>query len=313
MNSGADVIQIIDDHFPKMSKGHKAIANYIKEHYDEAVFLTAAKIGQSLGISESTVVRFASSLGYKGFPEFQAALADWVKNKLNTVQKIGAKYGRSTQSEILSSVLTGDIEKIQDTLGDIDPDAFENAVDMILAAENVYVMGLRSCEPLAGFLSFYLNMIRGNVNLIRTTSVSETFEQMIRVNDKDCVIGISFPRYSMRTLKVMEFARDRNARIISITDNQYSPMCMYSSCQLFARSDMVSIVDSLVAPLSVINALVVALCLKAPDAVKDNLETLESTWSNYQVYLGDEINFIDDEPMLDYSLHKDLLGDNHDK
>ena len=308
MTNNADVIQITDEHYPKMSKGHKAIAGYIKEHYDEAVFLTAAKIGSSLGISESTVVRFASSLGYKGFPEFQAALADWVKNKLNTVQKVSAKYGRSTQSEILSSVLSGDIEKIQDTLNEIDPDAFEAAVDMILAADNVYVMGLRSCEPLANFLGFYLNMIRGGVHLIRTTSVSETFEQMIRVGPKDCVIGISFPRYSMRTLKVMEFARDRNARIISITDNQYSPMCMYSSCQLFAHSDMVSIVDSLVAPLSVINALVVGLCLKAPDAVKDNLETLENTWSNYQVYLSDEINFIDDEPMLDYSLHKDLMG-----
>ncbi len=313
MNSNLDVIQVIDEHYPKMSKGHKAIATYIKEHYDEAVFLTAAKIGGILNISESTVVRFASSLGYKGFPEFQESLAVWVKNKLNTVQKVSAKYGKSTQSEILSSVLGGDIERIQDTLTDIDPVAFENAVDMLLEAKTVYIMGLRSCEPLAGFLAFYLNMIRGNVVLLRSTSVSETFEQMIRVDDKDCVVGISFPRYSMRTLKVLEFAKDRNARIISITDNQYSPMRMYSTCNLYTRSDMVSIVDSLVAPLSVINALVVALCLKAPEEVKENLETLEETWSNYQVYLSDEINFIDDEPMLNYSLTKDLFGNDRNE
>lgn len=290
-----------------MSKGHKAVANFIKDNYNDVVFMTAAKIGENLGISESTVVRFATRIGFDGFPEFQEALAEWVKNKFNTVQKVGAKYGRSTQSEILMSVLSGDIEKIQDTMGELDPDAFETAVNTILEAENVYIIGLRSCEPLADFLSFYLNMVRGHVTLLKTTSVSETFEQMIRITDKDCLIAISFPRYSMRTLKVMEFAKDRNARIISITDGPQSPMRMYSFCTLFARSDMVSIVDSLVAPLSVINALVVALCLKAPEAVKENLEVLEDTWSNYQVYLNDEINFIDDEPMLDYSLKRDLL------
>ena len=307
MNNLTDVIEIIDANFAKMSKGHKAIANFVKENYNEAVFMTAAKIGAELGISESTVVRFATKIGYDGFPEFQDALAEWVKSKLNSVQKVGAKYGRSSQSEIITSVLEGDIEKIQDTMTGIDPDNFELAVEMLLEAENVYIIGLRSCEPLANFLSFYLNMVRGNVVLLRTTSVSETFEQMIRVSEKDLVVGISFPRYSMRTLKALEFARDRKARVISITDTQYSPMCMYSSCNLFARSDMVSIVDSLVAPLSVINALVVALCLKAPDAVRQNLEMLEETWSNYQVYLNDEIDFIDDEPMLDYSLRKDLL------
>lgn len=302
-----DAIQKINEAFPKMSKGHKAIANFIKENYNEAVFMTAAKIGETLGVSESTVVRFATRIGYKGFPEFQEALSVWVRDKMSSVSKVGAKYGRSSQSEVILSVLSGDIEKIQDTMNDIDPEAFEQAVNTILESKHVYIVGLRSCEPLADFLSFYLNMIRGDVTLLRTTSVSETFEQMIRVDENDCVIGISFPRYSMRTLKALEFARDRNARVISITDTQYSPMCMYSSCNLFARSDMVSIVDSLVAPLSVINALVVALCLKAPEAVKENLEALESTWSNYQVYLGDEINFIDDEPMLDYSLKRDLM------
>ena len=212
--------------------------------------------------------------------------------------------GRSSQSEILTSVLSADIEKIQDTIDNLDPAAFESAVATILEAETIYIMGLRSNEPLAAFLHFYLNMIRGKVFFLNTSSVSETFEQMIHIGPKDCFIGISFPRYSMRTLKAMEFANDRNAKVIAITDSIHSPMNLYSSCNLLARSDMVSVVDSLVAPLSVINALVVALCLKCPEQVRKNLETLEETWNNYQVYLNDEIDFIDDEPMLDYSLRR---------
>ena len=297
-----DIINRMNEKYIKMSKGHKAIAAYISDHYDQAAFMTAAKLGETVGVSESTVVRFAMHLGYEGYPEFQNALAEWVKNKLNSVQKMGAKYGKSTQSEILTSVLSADIEKIQDTIVNLDPAAFEAAVDIILGAQTIYLIGVRSCEPLADFLHFYLNMIRGNVVLIKTTSVSEMFEQMIRVGEKDAVIGISFPRYSMRTLKAMEFANDRNAKVITITDSIHSPMNLYSSCNLLARSDMVSIVDSLVAPLSVINALVVALCLRRPDDVKRNLETLEDVWNNYQVYLNDEINFIDEEPILNYSL-----------
>lgn len=297
-----DIITRMNEKYIKMSKGHKAIAAYISDHYDQAAFMTAAKLGETVGVSESTVVRFAMHLGYEGYPEFQNALAEWVKNKLNSVQKMGAKYGKSTQSEILTSVLSADIEKIQDTIVNLDPAAFEAAVDIILGAQTIYLIGVRSCEPLADFLHFYLNMIRGNVVLIKTTSVSEMFEQMIRVGEKDAVIGISFPRYSMRTLKAMEFANDRNAKVITITDSIHSPMNLYSSCNLLARSDMVSIVDSLVAPLSVINALVVALCLRRSDDVKRNLETLEDVWNNYQVYLNDEINFIDEEPILNYSL-----------
>ena len=297
-----DIITRMNEKFMRMSKGHKAIAAYISDHYDQAVFMTAAKLGDTVGVSESTVVRFATGLGYDGYPEFQKALESWVTDKLNTVQKIGAKYGNSTQSEILHSVLSVDIEKIQDTLVNLDAVAFEAAVDIILEAKTVYLVGVRSCEPLADFLHFYLNMIRGNVVLVKTTSVTEMFEQMIRIGERDAIIGISFPRYSMRTLKAMEFANDRNAKVITITDSIHSPMNLYSSCNLLARSDMVSIVDSLVAPLSVINALVVALCLKQPEEVKRNLETLEDVWNNYQVYLNDEINFIDEEPMLNYSL-----------
>lgn len=299
-----DIITRINEHYSKMSKGQKAISAFIYDHYDQAVFMTAAKLGETVGVSESTVVRYAMFIGYNGYPEFQRDLEDWVQNKINSVQKIGAKYGKSTQSEILTSVLEADIEKIQDTIQSLDPVAFETAVDIILEAKNVYVMGVRSCEPLADFLHFYLNMIRGNVILLKTTSVSETFEQMIRIDEQDAMIGISFPRYSMRTLKAMEFANDRNAKVITVTDSVHSPMNLYSSCNLLARSDMVSIVDSLVAPLSVINALVVAMCLKRPEDVKMNLKNLEEAWNNYQVYLNDEINFIDEEPMLNYSLRK---------
>lgn len=293
-----DTISRINDKFNKMSKSHKKVATFILDHYEQAAFMTAAKLGTTVGISESTVVRFAYCLGYEGYPEFQDALAEWVKNKLNSVQKIGAKYGKSTQSEILTSVLTTDMENISDTIEHVDPQAFETAVETVLNAEHVYIIGIRSCEPLARFLYFYLNMIRGNVILLASTSTSEIFEQMIRIDEKDAMIGISFPRYSMRTLKAMEFANDRNAKVITITDSAHSPMNLYSSCNLLARSDMVSIVDSLVAPLSVINALIVAICLKHPEEVKGNLETLEEAWGNYQVYLNDEINFMNEETML---------------
>ncbi|MGN0279899.1 MAG: MurR/RpiR family transcriptional regulator [Lachnospiraceae bacterium] len=304
MENRYDIITRINEHYGKMSKGQKAISAFIYDHYDQAVFMTAAKLGETVGVSESTVVRYATYIGYSGYPEFQRDLEDWVQNKINSVQKIGAKYGKSSQSEILTSVLQADMEKLQDTIHNLDPVAFETAVDIILEAKTVYVMGVRSCEPLADFLHFYLNMIRGNVVLLKTTSVSETFEQMIRIDEQDAMIGISFPRYSMRTLKAMEFANDRNAKVITITDSVHSPMNLYSSCNLLARSDMVSIVDSLVAPLSVINALVVAMCLKRPEDVKKNLKNLEEAWNNYQVYLNDEINFIDEEPMLNYPLRK---------
>lgn len=294
-----DVVGVIDEFYPKMSKGHKVIANYIRENYDNAVFMTAAKIGEEIGVSESTVVRFASNLGYNGFPDFQACLAEWVKNRMNSVQKVGAKYGNSSQSQIIDSVLNGDIDRIGDTLGDIDVVNFEAIVDTLLEAKTVYIAGIRTSSPLADFLAFYLNMIRGNVVCLTTTSASETFEQMIRITKDDAFVGISFPRYSMRALKAMEFASDRNATVIAITDSMHSPMCMYSTLNLFAKTDMVSIVDSLVAPLSVINALVVALCLKAPDAVNENLTNLENAWNNYQVYYNDEINYLDNKPVID--------------
>jgi DNA-binding MurR/RpiR family transcriptional regulator len=305
MEERIDAITRINQNYKTMSKSHKKLATFVLDQYDNAAFMTAAKLAKTVGVSEATVVRFAYALGYEGYPEFQEALAEWVKSKLNSVQKIGAKYGNSTQQEIISSVLGADIEKIDDTVENLDSQAFEMAVDSILVAKRVYIIGIRSCKPLAEFLQFYLNMVRDDVILIDSTSTSEIFEQMLRINENDVVIGISFPRYSMRTLKALEMANDKNAKVITITDSIHSPMCLYSSCNLFARSDMVSIVDSLVAPLSLINALVVAICLKKPEDVKSSLESLEYAWDNYQVYLKDEINFID-EDMLNTPLQEQM-------
>ncbi len=294
-----NIIARINRNYSGMSKGHKAIASYIKSHYDQAAFLTAAKMGEKLHVSESTVIRFASGLGYSGYPQMQGALAAMVKGKLHhSVDRIGAAYGQSTQSEVLSSVLNRDAENIRHTLGQADPVSFESAVDLITKADTVYVLGIRSCQPLADFFAFYLQMIRENVVQVKTTSVSEIFEQMIRIGEKDCMIGISFPRYSMRTLKAMEFANARNAKVITVTDSIHSPMNLYSSCNLLAKSDTVSIVDSLVAPLSLMNALVVGLCLKQPERVRKNLETLEEVWGNYQVYMNDEMDYMDEDAMF---------------
>lgn len=298
MDRERDIITRINEKFPHMSKGHKAIAAFILEHYDQAAFMTAARLGRQLHVSESTVVRFASGIGYSGYPEMQAELAARVTSRLNAVERVGVKYAGRSQSEVIESVLASDMENIRATTESLDAAAFDAAVDILLEAKTVYVIGIRSCAPLAEFLSFYLNMVRGGILLLKTTSLSEVFEQMLRVGREDAVIGIGFPRYSMRTLKALEFANDRNAKVITITDSVHSPMCLYSSCNLFAVSDMVSIVDSLVAPLSVINALVVALCLKQPQTVRESLESLEGVWNNYQVSMHDEIDRIDEDSLF---------------
>ena len=294
MEARNDIITRINGKYASMSKGHKAIAAYLSEHFDQAAFMTAARLGETLKVSESTIVRFAMGLGYKGYPQMQEAVAELLKGRIHAAKNLEEKYSGRSQSEVLAAVLDSDIEKLKDTIENLDPVAFETAVDLILEAQNVYVLGIRSCEPLAGFLAFYLRMLRGNVVQVKTSSASEIFEQMLMVGPEDCVIGISFPRYSMRTLKAMEFANDRNASVITLTDSVHSPMNLYSSCNLLARSDMVSVVDSLVAPLSVINALVVAICLKQPERVKQNIEMLEKTWDSYQVSMNDEINFINE-------------------
>lgn len=289
-NSTNELIARIEAKYDKMSKGQKRLADYVCQNYDKAVFLTAARLGEIVGVSESTVVRFATQLGYKGYPGFQKALEELVRNKLNSIQRMEVTYGRISQSEILETVLHSDIEKIKLTLAAIDHKAFNLAIDTILNARKIYVIGIRSCAPLASFLTFYLNLVCEDVTAVNTNSSSEIFEQLIRIGEEDVIIGISFPRYSMRTLKALEFASNRKAKVITLTDSIHSPMNLYSSCNLIARSDMASIVDSLVAPLSVVNALIVALCMKKQKEVVSTLEMLEKIWGEYQVYSGDELN-----------------------
>lgn len=306
MSNTNELTNRINQKYSSMSKGQKLLATYISDNYDKAVFLTAEKLGKVVGVSESTVVRFATYLGYKGYPEFQKALEEMVRNKLNSIQRMEVTYGRISQSKILETVLQSDAEKINKTLDAIDQDAFELATDIILNAEHIYIIGIRSCAPLASFLAFYFNLIFDNVHLLQTNNSSEIFEQMVRISEKDVIIGISFPRYSMRTLKAMEFANNRNAKVITLTDSVHSPMNLYSSCNLIAHSDMASIVDSLVAPLSVINALIVALCMKKQNDVAKTLEMLEDIWGEYQVYENDEINHIDDHLKMRYAKLEDI-------
>lgn len=293
-----ELLKQIDEGYAKFSKGQKKLADYIRQEYDKAAFLTAAKMGEEVGVSESTVVRFATALGYDGYPEFQKALGEVVRMKLNSIQRMEVTYGRISQGEILASVLQSDIEKIKQTMETIDRDTFELAVDTILSARKIYVIGIRSCAPLASFLAFYLNMVCDNVVSVSTNSASEIFEQMVRIGEEDVIIGISFPRYSMRTLKALEFASNRKAKVITLTDSIHSPMTLYSSCNLIARSDMASIVDSLVAPLSIINALVVALCMKKQTEVVETLETMEQIWDEYQVYSKDELDMVKEKVEL---------------
>ena len=293
MGTEENLLSRMNTQYHKFSKGQKKLVSYITDNYDKAAFFTAAKLGETVGVSESTVVRFAIHLGYKGYPEFQKALEELVRNNLNSIQRMEVTYGRVPQSEILDTVLRADIEKIKLTMENIDHNAFELAVETILEAKSIYIVGIRSCAPLASFLGFYFNLLFDNVHLMHTNSSSELFEQMIHISKDDVIIGISFPRYSMRTLKALEFANNRNAKVITLTDSIHSPMNLYSSCNLIARSDMASIVDSLVAPLSVINALVVALCMRKQKEVTATLEDLEKIWDEYQVYNNDEINLAD--------------------
>ncbi len=224
-----------------------------------------------------------------------------VRDKLNTIQTMDAVFDRISQSQILATVLKRDMDNIQATLEEVDENVFEQAVETILNADHIYIIGIRSCAPLASFLGFYLNLICDKVHLLHTNSSSEVFEQMMRIGSRDVMIGISFPRYSMRTLKAMEFANNRNAKVITLTDSVHSPMNLYSSCNLIARSNMVSLVDSLAAPLSVINALIVALCMKKNREVSDTLEMLEEIWEEYQVYENDEIDHIEDTLKMRYA------------
>ena len=279
-----DLITKIQSELPGFSKGQKQIARFILEHYDKAAFMTASRLGVTVGVSESTVVRFATELGYDGYPHLQRALQEMIRNKLTSVQRMEVAGDRMGGRDVLQTVLHADTVMIRVTLDEIDRDAFQGAVDALMGAKRIYILGVRSSSALASFLGFYFNLLFENVTLVHTNSVSEIFEQVLRVGPGDVLFGISFPRYSKRTLSAMKYARDRGARVIALTDSQLSPLARVADHVLLARSDMASFVDSLVAPLSVINALIVAVGMSRRDEIEQTFNKLERIWEEYDVY-----------------------------
>ena len=279
-----DLITKIQSELPGFSKGQKQIARFILEHYDKAAFMTASRLGVTVGVSESTVVRFATELGYDGYPHLQRALQEMIRNKLTSVQRMEVAGDRMGGRDVLQTVLHADTDMIRVTLDEIDRDAVQGAVDALMGAKRIYILGVRSSSALASFLGFYFNLLFENVTLVHTNSVSEIFEQVLRVGPGDVLFGISFPRYSKRTLSAMKYARDRGARVIALTDSQLSPLARVADHVLLARSDMASFVDSLVAPLSVINALIVAVGMSRRDEIEQTFNKLERIWEEYDVY-----------------------------
>ncbi len=266
------------------SKGQKRIAEYIQHHYDKAAFMTAAKFGETVGVSESTVVRFAFEIGYDGYPMLQRALQEMIRNKLTSVQRIQLANEQIPPGQVLETVLNQDIERIRRTLDETSHEDFDRAVKAIVNAKTIYIIGSKSAAHLANFLFYYFNLIFESVRLVQASTTSEMYEQMLRISDKDVLIGISFPRYSKRTVEAFRYASDNGATVIAITDSEISPLCETADCALLARSDMASFVDSLVAPLSLVNALIVAIGLEMNDKICQTFEKLENIWEEYNVY-----------------------------
>lgn len=276
---------LIEAHTPHFSKGQRRIADYITNHYDEAAFMTAARLGDEVGVSESTVVRFATELGFSGYPGLQKALQELIRSKLTIVQRLDMTKLRMQDDHVLEQVASGDMQNIKRTLDNLDKDVFNQAVNRIVNARQVYVFGAGSCKHLAGFLTHYLQMLLGGqVRRIAVASQGEIFEEMLDLSPEDVVIGISFPRYSKKSVQTLDYAHNKGAGVIALTDGALSPIAPYAACLLAAHSDMPSIVDSLVAPLSLINALIVAVSLRTMDRVRPKLEELEQLWRNYGVY-----------------------------
>ena len=279
-----DILRILEENMSSFSKGQKLIAKYILQEYDKAAYMTASKLGQAVGVSESTVVRFVIELGYEGYPEFQKSLQELIRTKLTSFQRIEVTNNLIGKGDVLSKVLESDAEKIRKTLEGIDREAFEGAVGSIVNAKNIYILGVRSSSSLASFLDHSLRMIFDNVRRVQTASGAEVFEQMLSVGEGDAVIAISFPRYSKRIIKATEYAHKSGADIICLTDSVESPLAASADQLLVAQSDMASFVDSLVAPLSVINALVVAVSRVRQEQVTERLRHLEVLWDEYDIY-----------------------------
>ena len=279
-----DILSAIRSGMDSFSKGQKLIGRYILDNYDKAAFMTAARLGQAVRISESTVVRFAAELGYDGYPAMQKAMQEMIRGKLTTVQRIEVSYDRLGTQDVLDKVVPSDIEKLRMSLNELNRADFSAAVDAIVSARRIYILGVRSSAALSDFLSFYFKLIFDNVCQVQTSLASEMFEQMLRVGEGDVVIGISFPRYSTRSVRAMEFARDQGATVVAVTDSDMSPLYDTANYRLLAKSDMASFADSLVAPLSIINALIVAVGRKKSEEVTSTFERLERIWDEYQVY-----------------------------
>ncbi|WMM26499.1 MurR/RpiR family transcriptional regulator [Tissierella sp. MB52-C2] len=283
MEMYVDLIKNIQNSFNSLSKGQRLIAEFIINNYDKAAFMTAAALGEAVNVSESTVVRFANTLGYDGYRELQKELQELVKNKLTTVQRLTMVNKYSSKESALKKVMEKDTANIEKTINEIEYGAFQEATDLILQAENVYILGLRSSSFLAGYLGFYLNFLIKRVAVI-TSGPNDVFEQLLKADSKDVIIGISYPRYSKRTLEALEFCKDKECKIISITDSLLSPASKYADIALIASSDMLSFVDSLVAPMSLINALIVTIGMEKRDDIQSSFEDLESIWKRFNVY-----------------------------
>ena len=279
-----DILAILEEKEPTFSKGQRRIAGYITDSYDKAAFMTASRLGKMVGVSESTVVRFAVELGFDGYPEMQKAMQEMVMNRLTSVQRIEVANDRIGNQDILGKVLQADAEKIRQTAETISHDDFKTAVDAILRANHIYILGVRSAAPLANFAGYYMNYMFENVRVVTVSGAGEMFENLVNVKPDDVVIAFSFPRYSSATLKAVQYCRQIGATVIGITNSHLSPLAENSDYVLIAKSDMVSLVDSLVAPLSVVNALLVSLASAREQEVQKSLGTLERVWEEYNIY-----------------------------
>lgn len=279
-----DLFAILREKASDFSKGQRMLAKFITESYDKAAFMTASKLGQTVGVSESTVVRFATELGYDGYPKMQKAMQELVLNRLTSVQRIEVANNRIGNQDVVSTVLQSDIDKLRQTGELVDRDVFQKAVDAISNAKTIYILGCRSVAPLASFLGYYLSFMFRNVRIVTSSGASEMFEKLIDVGTDDVVLAFSFPRYSAATAKGAQYCRTTGATVIGFTDSPLSPLGQNSDCVLLAKSDMLSLVDSLVAPLSLINALIVALAAGRGQILAKNFEALERVWEEYNVY-----------------------------
>ncbi len=279
-----DILALLEAHSSGFSKGQRRIAAVITESYDKAAFMTASRLGNLAGVSESTVVRFAVDLGFEGYPQMQKAMQEMVLNRLTSVQRIGIANDRLADQDVVSMVLHADAEKLRQTDETIDRQVFQTSVDAILKARKIYVIGVRSVSALAKFFGYYLNYMFDNVHLVTTSGAGEIFEKLVGVSSEDAVIAFSFPRYSTSTIKAAEYCRSVGATVIGITNSQLSPLGQICDYVLVAKSDMASFVDSLVAPLSLVNALIVALASRREVSLQKTLDTLEHVWEEYNVY-----------------------------